>query len=259
MNNCHIITPFFLDSPQPNLERLSQPEWRLNKPVLRGTDQFSRLTAIHRPLKEFVFQASRRGERPVCIGGDCCAAIGVLAGLQESGVRPTLVWLDAHGDFNTYETSPSGFVGGMPLAMIVGHGDQTLVKGIGFTPLAESGVFLADARDLDPGEKTALHSSAVHHARDFSMLSELLPADPLYVHLDVDVLNPQDAPAMLYPAQGGPSREELCNVARAIARTHRVVAVSVTVWDFDKDGNKRTEAACLDVLHSLIAEPSPEG
>lgn len=252
MDNLFVLSPFFLDRALPQLERLASPGWHVNKPRLEGTDQRARMSAVHLPLAHLVAQASRDGQRPVSIAGDCCATIGVLAGLQQAGLHPTLVWLDAHGDFNTYETSPSGFIGGMPLAMIVGRGDQTLTRAAGLTPQPEADVVLAEARDLDPGEAEAVRESAVHHVAKLSALPPQIPASPLYVHLDVDVLSPQDAPSVSYPAPGGPSLAEACEVLESIAATGRVVAASMTVWNFDRDEDRQTERACMRLLRALI-------
>jgi arginase len=256
MPDTYIVTPFYLDEYQPQLERLAGADWRLNRPEVDGESRFSKMASIHRPLADFVKTSVEHGDRPVCIGGDCCAAIGVLAGLQNAGIQSTLLWLDAHGDFNTYETTLSGFVGGMPLAMIVGRGDQTLIAAAGLKPLPESVVFLSDARNLDPGEGLALHASHVHHVVDAAKLPNLLPSTPLYVHLDVDVINPQDAPAVHYPTPGGPSLKEMCEIARALAMTRQIIAVSVTVWDFEKENSKETEWACMQVVSALVVRPS---
>ena len=85
--------------------------------------------------------------------GDCTFSIGVLAGLQREFSELTLVWFDAHGDFNTPQTTPSGFIGRMPLAMPCGRGEQTIVEGGRARVEPEANVILADAHDLDPGEK----------------------------------------------------------------------------------------------------------
>ncbi len=252
MDNRFVVSPFFLDQELPPLERFAPPGWHLNKPRLESTDQLARMTAVHLPLADFVARAVRDGERPVSIAGDCCTTIGVLAGLQSAGLRPALVWLDAHGDFNTPETTPSGFIGGMPLAMIVGRGDQGLVRAAGMTNQPEADVILSDARDLDPGEAEAVRQSAVRHVTRLSDLPRRLPAAPLYVHLDMDVLSPEDAPAMLYPTPGGSSLTEACEVMEALAATGRVAAVSVTVWNFGKDADGKTERACTRLLQSLI-------
>lgn len=101
MQNRFIVTPFFLDEQSPELESLAQPDGHVNKPALPDGDTQRRLSALHRPIADFVANTLARGERPVSIAGDCCAAIPVLAGLQRAGLNPVLIWLDAHGDFNT--------------------------------------------------------------------------------------------------------------------------------------------------------------
>ena len=157
----YIITPYFIDRPVPELANLARPDWTINDPGLDGDDQQSRASGLHRPLADFVVDAAVTGDRPVSIMGDCCATIGVMAGLQRAGVEPTLLWFDAHGDFNTWETTPSGFLGGMPLAMIVGLGDLTMNRAVGLEPIPSSRVLLCDGRDLDPGERDLLDASDV--------------------------------------------------------------------------------------------------
>jgi arginase len=254
MRNQFLLSPFFLDEPRPALQRLAAPAWRLNRPSLDGGTRLTRMAAVHRSLADLVEETARRGDRPVSIAGDCCTPIGVLSGLQRAGIKPVVVWLDAHGDFNTYETTRSGFIGGMPLAMIVGRGEQFLVEAAELHPVPEADVVLADARDLDPGERQLLDDSAVHRVADLTRLAEALPPDrPIYVHFDVDVLSPADAPAVLYPAAGGPSFAVMKDAAAGLAATGRVVAVSVTPWELDVDANGQTERASLEVLAALVA------
>jgi len=255
MQNHFIVTPFFLDEPSPELELLAQPGWQINKPALPDGDTQRRLSALHQPLAGFVADTIARGHRPVSIAGDCCTTIGVLAGLQRAGLNPVLVWLDAHGDFNTWETTPSGFLGGMPLAMLVGRGEQTLAKATGLQPFPEAQVILTDGRDLDPEEKLALAGSEVTHLPDSgSLLSQPRLAGPLYVHFDTDVINPNDAPAMSYPAQGGPSSADLRAIFRSLAQTGQIVAVSMTTWTPRLDRDGRSQAVCMELLHSLIGQ-----
>ena len=121
MKNQFVLTPYFIDEYWPELEDLAQDDWVLNKVDLPSGEQQSRLSLLHEPLAAFAHEAVIRGDRPVSIAGDCCTTIGILAGLQRANIDPILIWFDAHGDFNTWETTPSGFLGGMPLAMLVGH------------------------------------------------------------------------------------------------------------------------------------------
>ena len=258
MQNRFIVTPFFLDEQSPELESLAQPDGHINKPSLPDGDTQRRLSALHQPIADFVANTLARGERPVSIAGDCCAAIPVLAGLQRAGLNPVLIWLDAHGDFNTWETTPSGFLGGMPLAMLVGRGEQTLVKAVGLQPFPEARVILTDGRDLDPEEKQALAGSEVRHLADSrSLLRQPPDAQPLYVHFDTDLINPDDAPAMNYRTQGGPSSADLLAIFRALAQTGRIVAVSLSTWNPKLDADGRSQAVCMSLLHALIDQMSP--
>jgi len=255
MRNRFILTPFFLDEFSLELEALVQPDWQVNKPVLPHGDRQQRMSALHQPLSEFIAQTVLHGDRPVSLAGDCCTPLGVLAGLQQAGLVPVLLWLDAHGDFNTWETTPSGFLGGMPLAMLVGRGDQTMAQAVGLRPLPESRVILSDGRDLDPKEKQALAQSEVHHVVDVrSLPNHPVLANAVYVHFDVDVINPNDAPAMSYRAEGGPSLADLQRVFQSLSQTKQIVAVSMTTWTPQLDGDGRSRAASMELLELLIGQ-----
>jgi arginase len=251
VKNDIILTPFFLDSYSAGLSPLGKPDWRINEPILQPGTKQQRMISLYRPLASMVSDSLKQGRRPISIAGDCCTSIGVLAGLQQAGVAATLLWLDAHGDFNTWETTPSGFLGGMPLAMIVGRGEQTIVNGVGLKNLPEDQVVLSDARDLDPGERSMLESSAVLHVTDLSTLIEsTLPEGPIYLHFDTDIINPEEAPAMSYAAPGGPSAEVIRQLFRRLRNNNNLRAISVSTWnpELDKDGRTR------DLIMALISE-----
>ncbi len=251
MSDRFMVTPYFLDEEWPQLEALGLSVHDANRPALGHGDQIAAMSPLVRGLSDLVCDAMRRGERPISICGDCCSAIGVLAGLQRAGTNPTLIWFDAHGDFNTWETTPSGFLGGMPLAMIVGRGEQRLVEAAGLRNQPERQVILTDARDLDPGEREALEGSSVRRVGDVRMLLQALPLGPLYVHFDTDVVTPTDAPAQNYLARGGPSASELADVFAHLARTARVVAISVSSWNPDLDEDGRTQRVCMGLVDVL--------
>jgi arginase len=255
MDNQFLLNPFFLDSPAPLLNRLLKPAWIVNRPAIGEGNQSARIQAIHTPLVERVRAVAAAGGRPVSVGGDCLQTAAVLAGLRLAGIDPVIVWLDAHGDFNTPETSPSGFIGGMPLAMLVGKGDSWLRENVGLEAIAERDVILSDGRDLDPGEAASLAGSQVAHVRRVAEIpGHVPPSRPVYVHFDTDVIDLREAPAMMYPAAGGPSVADLRRMAQALHRTHAVVAVSMTAWDLGRDGDDQTERSCLSVLDALVRE-----
>lgn len=248
------ITPLFLDKPVPGLTALAEPGWIINQPRLPESDRLTRMSVLHQNIAGQVKSAIVSGRRPISIAGDCCTAIGVLAGLQRAGIDPTLIWFDAHGDFNTPATTPSGFLGGMPLAMMVGRGDLALPEAVGLAPLPESQVILTDARDLDPGEADALVQSAVTLLADpADLLAYDLPDGPLYVHFDMDVVALEESPAQNYPAAGGPTAALLRAVFGRLAETGRVAAVSVSTWNPDLDPDRTSETVSMELLRTLVA------
>lgn len=255
MKNRFLLSPFFLGEPLDGLKPLVKPGWQINEPILPDGEKQDRMSVVHRQLAELVARAVLDGKRPVSLAGDCCTAIGVLAGLQRAGVDPHLIWFDAHGDFNTWETTPSGFLGGMPLAMIVGRGEQRLTGAVGLRFLRENQVILTDARDLDPGERETVQNSKVRHLPKVeSLLEEPLPEGPLYIHFDTDVVSPQESPAQNYPASGGPSSEVVRAVFEHLAGTNRIVAVSLSSWNPELDKDKQSERVSLSLLQSLVGE-----
>ena len=253
MQNNFILTPFFLDDTWPELESLIKSGWRVNKPALPDGDEQHRMSSLHKPLADFVVEIIANDKRPVSIAGDCCSAIGVLAGLQRADIDPLLIWFDAHGDFNTWDTTPSGFLGGMPLAMIVGRGEQRMVHEVGLIPLPESQVILTDARDLDPGEKDLVIGSSILHLPDArSLMGYLFPDIPLYIHFDADVINPDDAPAMNYLAPGGPHAADLQEVFSYLNRTGKIIAVSLSTWNPSLDKDRHSQRVSMELLRILI-------
>jgi len=251
-----LVTPFFLDEPAPAHLSLATADSWVNQAQLPAGPTLHRLASLYEPLAAIVQATLAEGHRPVSIAGDCCAVIPVLTGLQRAGLAPRLLWLDAHGDFNTPATSPSGFLGGMPLAMLVGRGDPSLLRDLGTQPLSESDVFLCDARDLDPEEAQALASSRVHHLRTLEAVTASALADrPLHVHLDVDYLSLDDAPAVLYPVPGGPSVAALEVLGHHLAPLASPVSISLTTWAFERDPDRRTATACLRALSGLLGRP----
>jgi len=255
VQNWWIFTPFSLDAPMPAIAQLARPGSHLIEAAPSGDDQLARMVRIHQPLVSEAEKATVSDERPVSIAGDCCAVIAVLAGVQRAGIDPMLVWLDAHGDFNTHATTVSGFVGGMPLAMLTGRGDQTLLRADKLPPLADTDVILADARDLDPAERGLLQQSRVTHTHDFESLVDRVAGRPFHVHFDADVIDAAEAPAMAYPVPGGPSVETLRRVVTRLHETGNLVSASMTPWAFDRDTDGRTAAACWSIFSALVGEP----
>lgn len=245
-----ILTPHYFEQPEPALESLVPPGAMRNGPHDIADREPASMARLHRPIRDACLSILRDGNRPVSIAGDCCASVPVLAALSQSGVLPTLVWIDAHGDFNTPETSPSQFLGGMPLAMMVGRGPQWMCEAVDLDPFPEERVWLIDARDLDPGERTALDASAVRRT-GMAGLGTLRLDGPVFVHIDMDVMDATKVPAFNYPVPGGPGIAETTRACRAFAAANRIVAISVSGWTGALDEDGRTAAACKKVLDAL--------
>lgn len=209
-------------------------------PLLPQSTPQERMSVLYRQLADRV---AGTDETIVVFAGDCLAPIGILAGLQRRSIDATLIWFDAHGDFHTWETTSSGFLGGMPLAMIVGRGEQTIVNDVGLTPLEERSILLVDARDLDPGEAEAVAESNITVTPVTGLAHTLPPEGPLYVHVDVDVVDPVEMPAVNYPAPEGPSLADVRAALLHLVSTGRVLVFSVSAWNPDLPGADRAAQA----------------
>lgn len=221
-----LSVPYYMGERLVGLE-VPEPHVVIDPELPDGTQQ-ERMGVLNRAVADAV---SSGHTLPVVYAGDCVVILGVTAGLQRQGVDPVVVFYDAHGDFNTWDTSPSGFIGGMPLAMLTGRGELSIAEVAGLRVLDDTDAVLVGARDLDPLEEGLLGSSAVQMV-DVEHVASAIPHDrDLYVHIDVDVVDPVDVPAVNYPAPGGPSAEIVAESVARLAATGRVVAFSVSTWN----------------------------
>ena len=164
---------------------------------------------------------------PVVLSGDCSTALGTVAGLQQAGLDPAVVWFDAHGDVQTLETTESGYLGGLPLRMLTGYRPDLLAARLGLAPVPEHRIVLAGARDLDPPEVAYLDRARIQRWEVDQLSPARLPSGPLYVHLDLDVVDPAEVGGLRFPAPGGPSLAQVAGALRMLAATGRVAAAGV--------------------------------
>ncbi|MET7417977.1 arginase family protein [Dactylosporangium sp. NPDC005555] len=183
-------------------------------------DVWGRLAVLYDRLADEV----RGAEAPVVISGDCTTALGTVAGLQRRGEDPAVVWFDAHGDVQTLETTTSGYIGGMPLRILVGYRPELIADRLGLRALPEERAVLVDARDLDPAEADYLRGSGI---RQYQLQNLELPDGPLLVHVDLDVVDAVELPGLLFPVPGGPSLGAVLAKVEEIIATGRVVAVDL--------------------------------
>jgi len=196
-------------------------------------------------LGEQTEQALVDGFLPVVLGGDHSIAAGSCSGVSnfyhKESKKIGYIWLDAHGDMNTPESSPSGNVHGMPLAAIIGHGPPELADLFGFRPKVEPrNVSLVGVRDLDPKERRLIKDSGVHAftMRDIDerglrdVMSEAIrfatdDAAGAVVSLDLDFVDPADAPGVGTPVRGGVTYREAHLAMEMIADSEAMVALEV--------------------------------
>ena len=219
--------------------------------------RLGRLLAV---LAAAVAQVRASGHFPLILGGDCMVALGVLGGLGDAK-HTGIVWLDAHGDFNTAETTISGYLAGMSLAAAVGRGLDELRDACRLAPIAERNVVLLGARDLDPLEERALLGSSVQLVRitdagDARGLDRALQAvgtqAQLYLHVDIDMLDPAEAPGVTYPAARGQTLAQLQAIVRQAIGLGNIAAMSLTAVNPEKDIDGRTVQAALAIIADAV-------
>ena len=206
-----------------------------------------------------VRRATAAGQLPIVLAGSCDAAVGVLAGFEHA--RCGVVWLDAHGDFNTPESSVSGFLPGMSLATVVGHCHAERWAQIGeATPIAEEATVLLGVRDLSPAaERERLEASAVEAIawRDGEAQRDPVAAldaladrvDEVYLHIDLDGYDPEVAPGVVDdPVPGGLSLGAGEAIVRAVLERFRVRAATLATYVPARDPDGRT----LDLQVRLV-------
>jgi arginase len=217
---------------------------------------WNRLAIANRHLGELVAENERAGYLSVGLHANCNAVMGVLGGLQKSGptrkpLKVGLVYIDAHGDFNTPETTLSGMLGGMPVAISAGMCLRNLRLTSGLDPaLPTRYIVLGAVRDTDPLEQELLDRSEVEMVSvdDIRKRSEKIHAqmnrlsslvDRIYIHIDMDVLDPREVAGHPLTVPDGPTSEELAAALTEMFRYQKAAALGIASTpsgERDKDG-----------------------
>ena len=223
--------------------------------------------AVARQIAEKVRHAVSNGEFPLILAGGCISSVGTIAGLGSPS--PAIIWLDAHGDFNTPETTISGFLDGMALSTTVSRCWGKLAATVpGFCPVPERQVALVGAREFDADERALLDGSDVHwvdpqRMRKRGLNAELGPpltrirglAGRAYLHIDLDVLDSGEACVNQFSAPGGLTLTELVGVVGLVRKHFALAAAAITAYDPEYDhGHKAVRAAVAVILE--LGKPS---
>jgi arginase len=200
-----------------------------------------------------VDDALAAGRVPVIAAADCSISVTTLPAALRHRPDAKVLWLDAHGDYNTPDTTGSGYLGGMCLAGACGEWEA----GLGDTIPAER-VVLAGIRDLDSGERELLERSdatviGASVVETLVAVQNALDGAPAFIHLDLDVLDPEEFPAAV-PAPDGLSSDKLYDLMEAVAEDSELVGVEITAFEAPEDEDDRADMAetAMRVLDPLL-------
>jgi len=214
----------------------------------------------------------RRGFAPLVLGGDHSIAIGTVAGLsrryRERGQRIGLIWIDAHADMNTPQTSPSGNIHGMPLACCVGLGPRELTHLLGFAPLVRpENVALVGVRDVDVLEKPhvrqcGIRAFTMRHVDERGMRAVMEEAIQIaghdtagfHVSLDMDFIDPAEAPGVGTPIRGGGTYRETHLALEMVADTARMTSMEIVEVNPILDSENRTAKLAVELAMSAFGK-----
>jgi arginase len=225
-------------------------------------DTASSAARVNKQLAAVVRKAVDAGQFPIVLAGSCNSSLGVVAGFDHAGCGA--VWLDAHADFNTPESTLSGFFPGMSLAVISGHCYRQYWAEIGdSTPIAEDAIVMYGVRDLWPeAERERLERSGIQVVewRDGKPSGDLVaPLEQLarrvqeiYLHIDFDGFAPEVAPGIVdEPVPGGLSFEDAEGIMRAAAERFRIRAATLATYTPELDKEERTLRVGLRIIELL--------
>jgi arginase len=223
-------------------------------------------------IGELVAQALHLGKTPLVLGGDHSIAVGSLAGVsrffRESDAKVGLIWMDAHADMNTPQSSPSGNVHGMPLACCVGVGPQALTHMFGFCPKVDAAnVALVGIRDVDVLERGIVRGTGVraftmreidergmHAVIDEAIGIAMSGTAGFHLSLDMDFVDPQYAPGVGTPVRGGATYREAHLAMEVVSDSNQMVSMEVVEVNPVIDEVNRTADLAVELILSAMGK-----
>jgi len=249
---------------------VAQPEGHPEgKPDAKYLPQITQ-TCIH--LAELVQKQMVAGRRPLILGGDHSLAVGTVSGvsmhLRERGEKLGMIWIDAHTDMNTPATSPSGNVHGMPLACCIGLGPKELTDIFGYSPkVAPENVALVGIRSVDDPERNNVRKSGVHAftMRDIdergmrwvieeSIRIASVGTAGFHVSLDMDAVDPREAPGVGTPVRGGITYREAHLAMEILSDSGRMTSMEVVEVNPVIDEVNRTAVLAVELVMSAMGK-----
>ncbi len=243
-------------------------------PWLDAVDGFRHLPEVvqwNQLLHDAMYAELKDGRLPIMMGGDHCLGIGSISAVakycREAGKKLRVLWFDAHADFNTATLTPTGNIHGMPVACLCGHGPQALIEIGGHIPaLNAKDIRQIGIRSVDEGEKRLVHDAGIEvfdmryidemgmrHAMELALA--LVDANThLHVSLDVDFLDPSDAPGVGTTVRGGPTYREAQLCMEMIADTGRLASLDLVELNPALDVRNQTAELAVDLIESLFGK-----
>jgi arginase len=217
---------------------------------------------IQQLVARVVSEALSRGERPIILSGNCNTSTGTVAGIGADHVG--VVWLDAHPDLETPDTTESGFFDGQALAMLTGRCWRQIARTVpGFSPVPDERVLFVGGRDASDAERSTLRSYAwlrEDALGDLSLLDALAKrVRKIYLHVDLDIHGAESLRANTYASVGGPTPADVHRFLGEVARRFEIVASAITAFDPGADDDGRGFAAAVDLVELLAQIMGPPG
>lgn len=234
----------------------------------RVEDRITNLGTLGGAIADEVAAGARAGKRVVALGSNCTALPGILGGLQDvhgPTARLGLIWFDAHGDFNTPNTTLSGMLGGMPVAVSAGLCFPTWREGSHLlAPIPTDRILMVDVRNLDEAEERLIRATDVRIARVAPGLAGDLPlaeavadlaarCDLLYLHIDSDILDASLTPNHGTKEPNGPDVAATVEAIGTVLDTGKVIALALVSVDSSGEGGDVSLATSLDMLRGGLA------
>lgn len=244
--------------PQPESQTEGNPQLKYLEPIVQASEELERIVA----------SALTDGEFPLILGGDHSIALGSINGVLNKHSSLGVIWIDAHPDFNTAETSPSGNIHGMILAALTGLGDSRLTAvGSPTSRLNPAHIAIVGARDIDSSERDLLNMHNVHvftmsdidRNGIFEIMKQAIVVagqtnNPIHLSLDMDALDPREAPGVGTPVRGGLSYREAHLAMEMIAETHQLSSMDVVEVNSILDRENATALLAVELILSALGK-----
>ncbi|HCP75972.1 MAG TPA: arginase [Ktedonobacter sp.] len=244
--------------PQPESQPLGNPKLKYLEPIVRVSEE----------LANIVTSILQEGEFPLILGGDHSIALGSISGVAKIHKNIGVIWIDAHADFNTNQTTPSGNIHGMILSALAGIGHSSLTNVGGWQPkIHTESIVVVGARDLDSGEQALLREHSIHvftmSEIDQLGISEVMRQaltiagdhnDGIHLSLDMDALDPKEAPGVGTPVRGGLTYREAHLAMELIADSGKLISMDVVEVNPILDRENATALLAVELVLSALGK-----